>query len=181
MTADGPAILRGFAGALKLGVAWALLGPLLAVATATALGALIGGWWPLLAQWLLHIVFFALLLGSWLVIFGDRPSSKYWIQVIEGLKSGVLMGALAGLAIAGATVFFGVVEVEDNSLSQTLYGMAGVLAGRLPVAERPEDGRALDVWFYIKMLGVIGLVAGAAREPSGKLWQRLKSRRTPPS
>jgi hypothetical protein len=76
MNAPAQALLRGAFGALKLGMAWALLGPLLALATATAFGTLLGGGWPLVAQWLLHTLFFALLCGSWPVLLGDRFSPR---------------------------------------------------------------------------------------------------------
>ena len=59
--------------------------------------------------------------------------------------------------------------------------MAGILNGKILVYKLPpEDNRTLDVWFYVKALVALGVVTGAAREPVGALWNRLRPRRNPP-
>ncbi len=179
MSARRSTFVRGLVSALKLGAAWALLGPFLALCTAAFLGTLAGGWWGAAMCLFVSTIFYALLLSSWPAHFGDRQSPDYKARVLNALRAGAWLGALTGLLMAGLGAIYGL-NGEENSLREMLRRTADVLTGQIPAFELPEDQRRLDVWCYIKMLGGLGVVVGAAREPVSMLWKRLPSRRDPP-
>ncbi len=177
MTARSSAILRGLAGALKLGAAWALLGPLLALCTAAFLGTLVGGWWGTAMCVFVSTLFYALLLGSWPAHFGDHQSPDYKARVFSALRVGALMGALTGLGMAGLGAAYEL-NGEERSLHEMLRRTADVLTGQIPFFELPpRDSRRLDVWHCVKMLGALGVIVGGVRESVGALWKRLRLRR----
>ncbi|MSU43110.1 MAG: hypothetical protein EXS22_03600 [Pedosphaera sp.] len=172
-----PAFIRGLTGALKLGAAWALLGPFLALCTAAFLGTLAGGWWGSAMCVFVSTLFYALLLSSWPAHFADRQSPDHKARVLSALRVGALMGALIGLGMAGLSAAYGL-NGEEHSLHEMLRRTADVFTGQMPAFELPPgDSRRLDAWYYVKMLGALGVVAGGAREPAGMLWNRLRPRR----
>lgn len=179
MTAGGHAVLPGLVGALKLGVLWALLAPLVALAAAASFGTLVGGRWATAMQLFLHTIFYAILCSSWPAIFGDRKAPDYRQVVRNVLMIGAAVGALVGVGVVGLHVALEL-NAENHSLHETLRRALDVLTGQMLALEPSSDARTMNVWYYVKMLGCLGVVAGAVHEPVGTLWNRLQLRRSPP-